>query len=243
METDGTDILPVTGTDISREKASTQAGLTKICYHSSTNGNSEIYLADFDGSNAVNLTNNSAEDFDPVLSGDGSKIIFFSNRNGAIRLYVMNSDGTGLTQVSSANFLLFATINYDGSKIAYSASPGVFQQVFVANADGSNPVNISNTFTDDLAPTFSQDGTKLAYSSNDILTIYDFGTGGKTQLVNVGGLLENPSFTPSGQQIIFNGAISSQWDIFRINIDGTGLVNLTNTSNQDEIKTSGFIGH
>ena len=45
----------------------------------------EIYVMNADGSNQTRLTNNPADDFYPSFSGDGSKIAFVSNRDGATR--------------------------------------------------------------------------------------------------------------------------------------------------------------
>jgi dipeptidyl aminopeptidase/acylaminoacyl peptidase len=55
---------------------------------------SEIYVMNSDGTNQTRLTNNSATDYEPTFSPDGSKIAFTSNRDGNDEIYVMNSDGT-----------------------------------------------------------------------------------------------------------------------------------------------------
>ncbi len=61
----------------------------------------------------------------------------------------------------------------DGSKIVYScnlsgADP-THNDLFMMNADGSNKVNITNsTGTSEVDPTFSSDGTRIAYTSLEI---------------------------------------------------------------------------
>ena len=64
-----------------------------IAFQSNRDGNDEIYLMNGDGSGLVNLTNNPADDFRPVWSPDGEKIIFASNRDGNKEIYMMNADG------------------------------------------------------------------------------------------------------------------------------------------------------
>ena len=58
----------------------------------------EIYVMNANGGNQVRLTNNSAEDFDPAWSPDGSKLAFASTRDGnpnrSPEIYVMNTDGS-----------------------------------------------------------------------------------------------------------------------------------------------------
>ena len=61
--------------------------------------NSEVFVADADGSNARNLTNNPAYDGWPAWSPDGSSIAFASNRQGNQRIYVMNADGKNIRPV------------------------------------------------------------------------------------------------------------------------------------------------
>jgi TolB protein len=57
--------------------------------------NSEVFLAEGDGSNQRNLTNNPFFDGWPAWSPDGKKIAFASNRRGhGYQIFVMNADGT-----------------------------------------------------------------------------------------------------------------------------------------------------
>jgi len=65
--------------------------------------NSEIFVADIDGGNETNLSNNAAFDGWPVYSPDGKHIAFASNRSGPARtgqIWLMNSDGGDLRQLS-----------------------------------------------------------------------------------------------------------------------------------------------
>jgi TolB protein len=57
--------------------------------------NSEVFLANSDGSNLRNLTNNPFFDGWPAWSPDGKRIAFASNRRGhGYQIFVMNGDGT-----------------------------------------------------------------------------------------------------------------------------------------------------
>ncbi len=47
-----------------------------------------------DGSNPTRLTNNPAQDSEPVFAPDGSKIAFTSDRDGNTEIYVMNANGS-----------------------------------------------------------------------------------------------------------------------------------------------------
>jgi len=65
--------------------------------------NSEIFIADIDGSNEINISNNAAFDGWPIWSPDGSQIAFASNRTGPAntgQIWLMSLDGSDLRQQS-----------------------------------------------------------------------------------------------------------------------------------------------
>ena len=83
-----------------------------ILFESTRDGNSEIYSINADGSDETNLSNNPADDTNPVgPQGDAlalkaapflveraqaaGQILFLSNRNGNQDIFAMNLDGTG----------------------------------------------------------------------------------------------------------------------------------------------------
>jgi TolB protein len=64
--------------------------------------NSEVFLADGDGSNQRNLTQNPFFDGWPAWSPDGKQIAFASNRRGhGYQIFVMNADGTASRLVAN----------------------------------------------------------------------------------------------------------------------------------------------
>ncbi len=54
----------------------------------------DIYVIDVNGENLKRLTDSDSWDGSPIWSSDGTKIIFYSNRNGKSSIFHMNSDGT-----------------------------------------------------------------------------------------------------------------------------------------------------
>jgi TolB protein len=64
--------------------------------------NSEVYLANSDGSNLRNLTNNPFFDGWPAWSPDGKQIAFASNRRGhGYQIFLMNADGSNVRLVAN----------------------------------------------------------------------------------------------------------------------------------------------
>jgi len=77
---------------------------TKIVFTSRRDGNAEIYIMDFDGSNQHRLTNstNLTEDL-PGFTPDGKKIIFSASNSWSEDLYLLNLDGTDLINIPNTN--------------------------------------------------------------------------------------------------------------------------------------------
>jgi TolB protein len=64
--------------------------------------NSEVFLANSDGSNSRNLTNNQFFDGWPAWSPDGKRIAFASNRRShGYQIFVMDADGSNVRLVSN----------------------------------------------------------------------------------------------------------------------------------------------
>jgi hypothetical protein len=76
----------------------------KVVFDATANG-LDVFAQRIDGSGLVNLTDHPAGDDQPNWSPDGTRIVFSSDRgNGAgqRRLWVMNADGTGVTQLTTS---------------------------------------------------------------------------------------------------------------------------------------------
>jgi CxxC motif-containing protein (DUF1111 family) len=168
---------------------------------------------------------------DPAFSPDGTKITFDRNRN----IFVMNSDGTNLQQLTSTGLDSDAPWSPDGTKIAFTSKRTGVSQIFTMNADGTNPTNISNapTFIDSL-PSWSPDGTKIAFNralpgtqQQNIWTMNADGTG---QVAITAGIFrdEHPTWSPDGTTIAFHSNRDGNLEIYKVPSVGGLITRLTN---------------
>jgi hypothetical protein len=131
-----------------------------------SDGNTEIYVVNANGTGVQRLTTHAASDLEPAWSPDGTKIAFRSDRDGADEIYIMNTDGSNperLTYSTGGN--LRPEWSPDGTKIAFTSYRDGNGEIYVMNADGSGLVNITNHPSEDDHPTWSPDGTRIAFSS------------------------------------------------------------------------------
>src|SRR5918995_6696515 len=238
---------------------------------SNPTGDAEIFRMNPNGTGVRQLTFNQAHDNRPLLSPDGQKILYRSqgaqpsNPEGDQELYLMNaSDGSNqknLTDNGAALDELNARFSPDGTKIAYnsegvqSSNPEGDQELYVMDSDGSNQKNLSNNganIHDESPnfspPSFSPDGTKVAYTSigeqpsnpegdSEIYVVNALDGSGQTNLTNNGALVtdQDPYFSPNGQKMAYTsrGAHPSKPDgddeVYLMNaLDGTAKKNLSN---------------
>jgi tricorn protease-like protein len=117
----GTYSVIVTDGEIQTETDSvtiTQPDIFVFC--SDRDGDNEIYLMNTDGSNLQQLTYNTAEEWFPAWSPDGSLIAFASDRAGNYEIYVMNANSSNLQRLTyNAAEDHEPSWSPDGSKITF----------------------------------------------------------------------------------------------------------------------------
>jgi Tol biopolymer transport system component len=102
-----------------------------------------IHVMGFDGGQFGAVGNTTITGGYPSFSPDGTKIAFNSNANNIRNIFVMNSDGTNLQQLTSTGLDSQAAWSPDGTKIAFASNRTGAFQIFTMNPDGTNQTNIS----------------------------------------------------------------------------------------------------
>ncbi len=213
----------------------------------------DIYKANADGTNLVNLTPNTpGYDAEATVCPVDGSILFTSTRTGDSELFRMDADGKNVKQLTSA-------LGYDGGaffsadckKIVWRSSrPAAGKEtddykallaqnlvkptqmdLFVANADGSDARQVTYLPGAEFGPYFFPDGKRIIFSSNYQnprsgefdLFAIDVDGSNLEQITFTGGFDGFPMFSPDGKTLAFS---SNRRDVIK-GKDGTETYRLT----------------
>jgi Bacterial Ig domain/Calx-beta domain/WD40-like Beta Propeller Repeat/Domain of unknown function (DUF4214) len=203
----------------------------------------EIYVMNADGSAQTRVTNNAVRDYFPVISPNGAKIAFESERNGNRDIYVIDPDGTNeqrLTTVPGVD--LHPAWSPDGTQIAFSSEQNGNRDIYVMNADGSNQRRVTTHPGADLHPVYSLDGTKFLFASErdgdrEIFLIRSAVTESEfdqpLRLTDNTAFDSFPSWSPDGTKIVFHSRRDGNHEIYVMGVNGENQTNLTRSTTDD----------
>ena len=105
----------------------------------------------------------------PIWSPDGQRVIFASNRNGALNLFALpaGGDGTAERLTTTESLQLPGSWSPDGETLAFmEQNPSTGRDIWLRRRSGER-IAFAGSEADESAPRFSPDGRWIAYVSNE----------------------------------------------------------------------------
>src|SRR5262245_62445706 len=213
----------------------------------------DIYTANADGSDLLQVTRKKGPEFDPAWAPDGRRIGYRDSRRGINdddEIYVVNADGSGARNLTKDPGNDWGPDwSPDGRTIVFNSDrDGLPMGGFLVDTDGSHLRRIPTDAYVEY-PAWSPDGTRIAFMGGTSASEYDIwvvdvdGTN-LIQLTDSPGPDGWPAWSPDGTRIAFSsvrddcsysdapdcrttGDIGPHHDVWVVNADGSGLARVT----------------
>lgn len=192
----------------------------------------DIFMADLDGKIVKQLTSAKGYDAEATLSPDGKKMVYTSDKDGDLELYIMDlATGSEKRVTSIPGYDGGAWFSPNGKKIIWRASrpktdteikeykellaghmvAPTNMEVWVANADGTDARQVTSYGQANWAPAYMPDSKRIIFASNheykrgfpfNLYTINEDGSDLK-KISRDKGFDAFPMFSPNGKKIVF----------------------------------------
>lgn len=171
-------------------------------------------LANFRGNNSA-----------PAFSPDGKKVALALSRDGFTQIFMINTDGTGVSRFSHSYAIDTEPVfSPDGKYIYFTSDRGGSAQIYRQALEGGTPAE-RVTFGADYAvsPALNPDGTVLTYVTRVAgrfrVTAMDLASGQEMILTN-NAADESPCFSPNGQMIVYATERAKRGVLATVSTDG-----------------------
>lgn len=219
MDVDGSNIVQVTDNQGSIRWPNWSPDGSMIAFSANVNGQRDIYVVPAPGASSsqsknsistcdgpVQATDHEEVDNEPVWSPDGSKIYFYSSRDGFGGVWELAFSCDGATDI------IKLTVEFEfgcAPSLGWSLVDGYPKVSFVGKTDVGKNIDQYDIWTMDM------DG------SNQV------------NVTNHPGTDWSSTWTDDGDRLFFDTDRNGNWDIYSINEDGSGLTQITDHPSDD----------
>jgi TolB protein len=210
---------------------------TKISFRGQAGGNTEIYVADYDGANPVAVTQDHVLVTTPCWV-PGQRVLYYTSyKTGWPDVYSQNL-GTGerrpVARYPGLN--TSPAVSPDGRHVALILSKSGSPDLHVLDIATGNLRQLTKTKDEETSPCWSPDGQTICFGSRmggspALYTIAADGNGLKRlRVAGAGSSLTEPDWSPDGKWIAFTVLRRTSFELFMVPAAGGAAIPLTTGS-------------
>ena len=146
------------------------------------------------------------------------------------QIYIINSDGTGLRQLTSSNSIDTEPVwSPDGTLIYFTSNRGGGPQIYSTSVGGGEVRRLTFERNYNVSPKISYDGKLLTFITQDsagFKVCAENLADGQINILSKTNEDESPSFSPNGRMILYATSINGRGVLKTVSIDGTSTQTL-----------------
>ncbi len=183
-----------------------------------------IWLMPVSGGEGIPITDPYGNARQPSWSPDGKKIAFQAYWDGNWHIYTVNTDGSGLKQMTSGEFdHREPHWSPDGTSLAFSSDRNGSYDIWTLQIVSEQIKVMTSAEGNESGPNWSPDGAELAYISESDgrfeLVAQNMTSLEKNTLYSAKGKLTGASWSPDGNRLLVNEHKDVSADLLQVNAD------------------------
>lgn len=218
-------------------------GTSEIVFSVGNPGSKEIYVADYDGANARQVTGHNSVSIKPKISPDGNQIAYLSYKDRYSFLYIFDrTTGKSVPLSKEVGLNSAPAWHPNGNRLAMTLSKDGNTEIYLRDADGGNLQRLTRNQYGDTSPCFSPDGNQIAFVSdrggNPQIYVMPAAGGEANRISYQGGNSYDPAWSPDGKYIAY--VVEKRGDgmeIYVMTPSGGDARRLTNSAGNNESPT------
>ncbi|MBI5836144.1 MAG: PD40 domain-containing protein [Candidatus Eisenbacteria bacterium] len=221
---------------LSGEKGIAQS---QLAWAQKVGGAKEIFVADYDGYGARQVTRDRNLDFSPAFSPDGRTLAFTSLRGRTFAIVLLEL-GTMREKVlaSYSGSALSPSFSPDGEEVAFATSRDGNHEIYAIRRDGTGLRRLTHSPGIDVQPSYSPNGRQVAFCSDRAgsAQVYVMESDGSNprRVTRDQARNEAPSWSPKGTLLAFMARQGNGYDVCMADASGGQVYNLTQGKGSSE---------
>jgi TolB protein len=196
--------------------------LSRMAFISDRTGNSELWVMDWNGSNAKQLTKHGSIALAPAWSPDGSHLAFTSYLRGNPALYLLTPKEGYLKMLwDKGGVNSSASFSPDGSRLAFASSTDGNVDIYVMSIEGGEARRITTARGIDTQPAWAPNGRQIAFTStrsgSPQIYLMDVDGTGVRRLSFAGEFHDEPAWSEDGLRVVSTTRIDRRFQLTTIN--------------------------